>query len=173
MADPKPRPENEGPAHAIRSRIEAIAAGIRELESAALCEAIAYTRAGYHRSFDGYSGLRDWVLSCFDFNYALAGQIARIARLAAKFRTLTESALSGRARVDAVAYAVRRLDVTGLRVWARSPYPAPVTSPMTARSPAPPRRPGRAALHPRLLLRAEGRHRRHAGRTGGPAGGHA
>lgn len=129
MADPKSRPEWEGRAHAIRSRIETIASGIRELEVAALAEAITYTRAGFHRSFDGYSGLRDWVLSCFDLNYALAGQIARIARLAAKFRSLTEAALSGRARVDAVAYAVRQLDVTGLRVWARRPYPAPVASP--------------------------------------------
>src|SRR5690606_15090790 len=111
MADPKPRSDQDDRAAVLRSRIEDVAAGMRVLEAEALAAAIAYTGAGYHRSFDGYSGLRDWVLSCFDFNYALAGQIARIARLAAKFRTLTESALSGRARVDAVAYAVRRLDV--------------------------------------------------------------
>ena len=122
-------PASQDSAAVMRSRIETIAGGIRELEAAALAEAIAYTRAGYHRTQDGYSGLRDWVTSCFDFNYALAGQIARIARLGAKFTVLTEAALAGRARVDAVAYAIAKLEVTGLRIWARAPYAAPVPSP--------------------------------------------
>ncbi|GAB4007802.1 hypothetical protein GCM10029992_62510 [Glycomyces albus] len=173
MADPKPRSDQDDRAAALRSRIEDVAAGMRVLEVEALAAAIEYTRAGFHRSHDGYSGLRDWVTSCFDFNYALAGQIARIARLGAKFTVLAEAALSGRARVDAVAYAVAKLDVTGLRVWARSPYAAPVPSPTTRPSSAPPRGADRRALLPCLLHRAQGRHSRSVGRTGVRAGGDA
>ncbi|WP_199044567.1 hypothetical protein, partial [Glycomyces salinus] len=132
MADPKPRSDQDDRAAALRSRIEDVAAGMRVLEVEALAAAIEYTRAGFHRSHDGYSGLLDWVRSCFDFNQAVASQVARIARLGTKFTVLTEAALSGRARVDAVAYAVAKLDVTGLRVWARAPYASPVPSPYDA-----------------------------------------
>ncbi|WP_100447278.1 13E12 repeat family protein [Glycomyces xiaoerkulensis] len=123
------RNDRAAEAAAARSRLEGLASQARALEACILVEVIEYTRAGLHREFDGYSGLRDWIVSCFDFNYAQAGQYARIARLAPKFRHLTDAALAGRARVDAVAYAVRQLDVTGLRVWARSHYPEPVPSP--------------------------------------------
>ncbi|MEU5156483.1 DUF222 domain-containing protein [Glycomyces sp. NPDC021274] len=90
---------------------------------------IAYTSQGLHKECDGFSGIRDWIKESFSLNEACAGQIASIARLSPKFKHLTEAALSGSARIDAIAYAMRRIEREGLAVYSRVPYPAPVESP--------------------------------------------
>ncbi|THV27633.1 HNH endonuclease signature motif containing protein [Glycomyces paridis] len=117
-------------AAALRSQIESLAAQSRSREADTLKAVIAYTSAGLHKACDGFSGIRDWIMECFDFNAACAGQMASIARLAPRFAHLTEAALSGGARIDAIAYAVRRLEREGLSVYSRVPYPeGPVESP--------------------------------------------
>uniref|UniRef100_UPI0019652350 HNH endonuclease signature motif containing protein n=1 Tax=Glycomyces sp. YM15 TaxID=2800446 RepID=UPI0019652350 len=65
-----------------------------------------------------------------DFTFNTASAIAAIARLSGKFRLLASAAVSGQARIDQVAYAVRQLDQTpAMRVFARTPFTAPVVSP--------------------------------------------
>ncbi|GAB3993675.1 hypothetical protein GCM10029992_05970 [Glycomyces albus] len=104
-----------------------------------------------HRDIDGYGGLCEWLKAKFDFHHRVAADLAAIARHAKKFAVLTEAATSGAARVDQVAYAVRALDKTpAMRLYARTPYREPVTSPSRRRRPAPPRAPGRPVLRPRL-----------------------
>ncbi|GAA2266950.1 hypothetical protein GCM10009853_020230 [Glycomyces scopariae] len=112
-----------------RSRLEALAAQARSLEAATLGEVIAYTSAGLHKTCDGFSGIRDWIMESFAFNASSAGQMASIARLAPKYKYLAEAALSGSASLDAIAYAMRRLEREGLAVYSRVPYPSPVESP--------------------------------------------
>ncbi|GAA1685246.1 hypothetical protein GCM10009830_35850 [Glycomyces endophyticus] len=112
-----------------RSRLESLASQARLLEAATLGEVIAYTSAGLHKTCDGFSGIRDWIMESFAFNASSAGQMASIARLAPKYKHLAEAALSGRASLDAVAYAMRRLEREGLAVYSRVPYPSPVESP--------------------------------------------
>ncbi|GAB3223234.1 hypothetical protein GCM10027447_10760 [Glycomyces halotolerans] len=83
-----------------------------------------------HRDFDGFSALRDWLMERFDFHVRIAADLAAIARLSRKFTVLTETATTGAARIDRVAYAVRQFEhTTALRRHATTPYPAPVTSP--------------------------------------------
>ncbi|MCD0447578.1 13E12 repeat family protein, partial [Glycomyces sp. A-F 0318] len=66
----------------------------------------------------------------FDFTFNTAGAIAAIARLSGKFRILTAAAVSGEARIDQVAYAVRQLDQTpAMRLFARTPFREAVPSP--------------------------------------------
>ncbi|SDL38131.1 HNH endonuclease [Glycomyces sambucus] len=112
-----------------RSRLEALAAQARSLEAATLGEVIAYTSAGLHKTCDGFSGIRDWIMESFAFNASSAGQMASIARLAPKYKHLAEAALSGSASLDAIAYTMRRLEREGLAVYSRVPYPSPVESP--------------------------------------------
>ncbi|WP_030144622.1 HNH endonuclease signature motif containing protein [Glycomyces sp. NRRL B-16210] len=113
----------------LRSQIESLAAQSRAREAHTLEAVIAYTSAGHHKACDGFSGIRGWIMECFDFNASCAGQMASIARLAPKFKRLTAAALSGAARIDAIAYAMRRLEREGLAVYSRVPYPEPVESP--------------------------------------------
>jgi hypothetical protein len=126
-ADRAARAEN------MRAQLDAIAAQTRQRDAAALRTVLAYTAERMHREFDGHSGIGEWLRECFDFTYTAASQMARIARLAPKFRILAEAASSGAARIDAVAYAMLALDRKGLRIHARLPYPGgPRSSPFDA-----------------------------------------
>jgi hypothetical protein len=121
--------DREAQAAILRSQIESLATQARAHQAQTLQAVIAYTSAGLHKACDGFSGIRSWIMECFDFNAACAGQMASIARLAPKFKHLTAAALSGAALIDAIAYAVRRLEREGLAVYSRVPYPTPVESP--------------------------------------------
>jgi hypothetical protein len=124
--------DRDSQAAALRSEIESIAAESRARDARALQAVIAYTSAGHHKVCDGFSGIRDWIMECFDFTVNDAGQMASIARLSPKFKHLSSAALSGAARIDAIAYAMRRLEREGLAVYSRVPYPTPVESPYGA-----------------------------------------
>jgi hypothetical protein len=117
-------------AAAIRSALDAAAAGINACHTQVLSSVIAMKEQGLHRSEFGFSALRDLLLSQFDFTYNTAGSIAAIARLSGKFQILAQAATTGTARIDQVAYAVRQLDQTpAMRLFARTPFRAPVASP--------------------------------------------
>ncbi|THV41637.1 HNH endonuclease signature motif containing protein [Glycomyces buryatensis] len=117
------RLDRSSEAQSMRAELDAIAAQNRRRDAAALRTVLAYTSAGMHRELDGFSGVLEWLREGFDFTYTTASQIARIARLAPKFRDLAEAARTGAARIDAVAFAMLALDRKGLRVHARVPYP--------------------------------------------------
>ncbi|MDN3240083.1 HNH endonuclease signature motif containing protein [Glycomyces tritici] len=114
--------EREAQAAVMRAELDVLAAQSRVRDAAALRTVLAYTSAGMHKDLDGHSGILEWLRECFDFTYTTASQIARIVRLAPKFRVLAESARTGAAKIDAVAYAMLALDRKGLRVHARIPY---------------------------------------------------
>ncbi|GAA1682422.1 hypothetical protein GCM10009830_31990 [Glycomyces endophyticus] len=119
-------------ATAIRTTLESAADLINAQHSQVLSAVIAMKEANLHRTAFGYSALRDLLLSQFDFTHRTASDIAAIARLSSKFRALTEAAVSGRARIDQVAYAVRQLDRTpAMRLFARTPFREPVAPPST------------------------------------------
>ncbi|MEU6859118.1 DUF222 domain-containing protein [Glycomyces sp. NPDC046736] len=129
----------------LLSELTALARHSRKLEAAALRATIAYTSAGLHKSRDGFSGIRDWICESFSFHRTVAGDIASVARLAPKFKALTEAALSGSAQLEAVAYASRRLEREGMAVYARVPFAdGPVESPFT---------PGETCASPEELIR--------------------
>jgi hypothetical protein len=115
-------PDRAARAESMRTELDAIAAQTRQREAAALRTVLAYTAERMHREFDGHSGIGEWLRECFDFTYTAASQMARIARLAPKFRILAEAACSGAARIDAIAYAMLALDRKGLRIHVRLPY---------------------------------------------------
>jgi hypothetical protein len=119
-------------AAALRPQIDSLTTQLCAVEANLLQAVIAYTSQGLHKECDGFSGIRDWIKESFNLNEACAGQIASIARLSPKFKHLTEAALSGAARIDAIAYAMRRIEREGLAVYSRVPYPAPVESPYGA-----------------------------------------
>jgi hypothetical protein len=120
-------------AAAIRSALDEAAAGINAFHCQVLSSVIAMKEQGLHRSEFGFSALRDLLLSQFDFTFNTAGSIAAIARLSGKFRILAKAATTGTARIDQVAYAVRQLDQTpAMRLFARTPFRAPVASPFDA-----------------------------------------
>nr|BFF22178.1 hypothetical protein GCM10025732_01430 [Glycomyces mayteni] len=116
----------------LHSDIESLASQARALEAAALRAVIAYTSAGLHKTRDGFSGIRDWIMETYSFNSSSAGQMASIARLAPKFKHLAEAATSGSASLDAIAYAMRRIEREGLAVHCRAPYASPVESPYSS-----------------------------------------
>lgn len=119
-------------AAALRPQIDSLTSQLCAVEAHLLQAVIAYTSQGLHKECDGFSGIRDWIKESFSLNEACAGQIASIARLAPKFKHLTQAALSGSARIDAIAYAMRRIEREGLAVHSRVPYPTPVESPYSA-----------------------------------------
>jgi hypothetical protein len=123
-------PDRRSQAAAIRSALDAAAAGINAFHTQVLSSVIAMKEQGLHRSEFGFSALRDLLLSQFDFTYNTAGSIAAIARLSGKFRILAKAATTGTARIDQVAYAVRQLDQTpAMRLFARTPFRNPAVSP--------------------------------------------
>jgi hypothetical protein len=120
-------------AAAIRTALDDAAALINTQHAQVLSAVIAMKEQGLHRSEFGFSALRDLLVSQFDFTYNTAGSIAAIARLSGKFRILAKAATTGTARIDQVAYAVRQLDQTpAMRLFARTPFRAPVPSPFDA-----------------------------------------
>ncbi|WP_205325873.1 HNH endonuclease signature motif containing protein [Glycomyces sp. YM15] len=124
------RPDRRSQAAAIRSTLNEAASLINAQHAAVLASVIAMKEANLHRSEFGFSALRDLLLSQFDFTFNTASAIAAIARLSGKFSLLAQAAVSGQARIDQVAYAVRQLDQTpAMRVFARTPFQAPVVSP--------------------------------------------
>ncbi|MCD0444171.1 HNH endonuclease, partial [Glycomyces sp. A-F 0318] len=117
-------------ARELRATLDAAADLINAQHAQVLAAVIVMKERNLHRSAFGYSALRDLLLSQFDFTFNTAGAIAAIARLSGKFRILTAAAVSGEARIDQVAYAVRQLDQTpAMRLFARTPFRAPVPSP--------------------------------------------
>ncbi|MQM28079.1 HNH endonuclease signature motif containing protein [Glycomyces albidus] len=117
-------------ARAIRTALDDAASLINAQHATVLASVITAKEGNLHREVEGFSALRDWLVSKFDFHTAVAADIAAIARLSAKFRMLTEAAVTGRARIDQVAYAVRQLDKTpAMRVFSRIPFRVPVPSP--------------------------------------------
>jgi hypothetical protein len=124
--------DNNSRAAALRPQIDSLTTQLCAVEANLLQAVIAYTSQGLHKECDGFSGIRDWIKESFSLNEACAGQIASIARLSPKFKHLTEAALSGAARIDAIAYAMRRIEREGLAVYSRVPYPTPVESPYGA-----------------------------------------
>jgi hypothetical protein len=126
-------PDRRSRAQAIRSTLDDAAAGINAFHTQVLAAVIEMKASGLHRSEFGFSALRDLLLSQFDFTFSTAGSIAAIARLSGKFRLLAKAATTGKARIDQVAFAVRQLDKTpAMRLFARTPFRAPVVSPFDA-----------------------------------------
>ncbi|GAB3648528.1 HNH endonuclease [Glycomyces tarimensis] len=127
------RTERTERAAAIHTDLDEAAAAINALHADILARVIEAKAWNIHRDCDGFSALREWLVSTFDFHLRTAADLAAIARTAGKFQVLTETATSARARIDRVAAAVRRLDATkALRVYARTPYKEPVPSPFDA-----------------------------------------
>ena len=124
--------DRDAQAASLRPQLDSLTAQPCAVEAHLLQAVIAYASEGLHKDCDGFSGIRDWIMESFNFNAANAGQMASIARLAPKFKHLASAALSGFARIDAIAYAMRRLEREGLAVYSRVPYPTPVESPYDA-----------------------------------------
>ncbi|WP_158299802.1 HNH endonuclease signature motif containing protein [Glycomyces paridis] len=123
-------PDRSAKAQAIRSTLDAAAAGINAFHVEVLTSVIDMKNANLHRSAFGFSALRDLLVSQFDFTFNTAGSIAVIARLSRKFQVLTEAATTGAARIDQVAYAIRQLDQTpAMRLFAKTPFRTPAPSP--------------------------------------------
>nr|BFF23420.1 hypothetical protein GCM10025732_13850 [Glycomyces mayteni] len=117
-------------AQTIRTLLEDAATVVNSQYAAVLSSVIAMKEANLHRTAFGYSALRDLLLSQFDFTHRTASDIAAIARLSSKFQALVEAAVSGDARIDQVAYAVRQLDRTpAMRLFTLTPFRTPVASP--------------------------------------------
>ena len=120
-------------ARAIRTALDEAAAAINAQHAAVLSAVIEAKEGNLHRDVEGFSALRAWLVSKFDFHAAVAADIAAIARLSRKFRLLAQAAATGQARIDQVAYAVRQLDKTpAMRLFARVPFRAPAVSPFEA-----------------------------------------
>ncbi|GAB3232820.1 hypothetical protein GCM10027447_28810 [Glycomyces halotolerans] len=115
---------------AIHTSLDQAAALINSVHARVLAEVIEAQAWRIHREIDGYSAVRAWLVAKFDFTDKTASDIAAIARTAKKFTVLTDTAVSGAARIDAVAAATRRLEQTrALRDYATTPYRQPVSSP--------------------------------------------
>lgn len=141
-------------AETLRTELEALASHARQRDARALRTVIEYTSAGMHKDFEGFSGVFEWLRECFDFTHTTASQIARIARLAPKFKALAQAATDGTARIDAVAYAMLALNKKGLMVYSRAPIATgPVESPYD---------PQVRCATPEELIREHCRHASHA-----------
>jgi hypothetical protein len=120
-------------ARAIRATLDQAAEAINAQHAQVLSAVIAMKEQNLHRSAFGFSALFDLLKSQFDFHNSTAADIAIIAKLSRKFGVLTQAATTGLARIDQVAYAVRRLEKTpAMRLFARTPFREPVTSPFDA-----------------------------------------
>ncbi len=127
QANPVERTET---ARAIRTGLDDAAALVNTVHAQVLSQVITAQSWKVHRDLDGFSSVRDWLVSMFDFHHRTAADLAAIARLSRKFAVLTEAATSGVARIDQVAFAVRALDKTpAMRLYARTPYRQAVPSP--------------------------------------------
>ncbi|GAB3652373.1 HNH endonuclease signature motif containing protein [Glycomyces tarimensis] len=127
------RTERSERAKVIHTDLDEAASLINSVHAEVLRRVIEAKAWNIHRDCDGFSALREWLVSTFDFHLRTAADLAAIARTAGKFTVLAETATSAAARIDRVAAAVRRLDATkALRVYARTPYKEPVPSPFDA-----------------------------------------
>ncbi|PRY57799.1 HNH endonuclease signature motif containing protein [Glycomyces artemisiae] len=127
------RTSNSDQAQTIRALLDTAASVVNTQYARVLSAVIDAKQANLHRTAFGFSALRDWLISTFDFTHRTASDIAAIARLSTKFRALVEAAVSGQARIDQVAYAVRQLDRTpAMRLFALTPFRIPVASPFDA-----------------------------------------
>ncbi|GAB3657028.1 HNH endonuclease signature motif containing protein [Glycomyces tarimensis] len=133
-ASTKPsRTERSERAKVIHTDLDEAASLINSAHAQVLARVIEAKAWNIHRDCDGFSALREWLVSTFDFHLRTAADLAAIARTAGKFTVLADTATSAAARIDRVAAAVRRLDATkALRVYARTPYKEPVPSPFDA-----------------------------------------
>ncbi|THV40960.1 DUF222 domain-containing protein, partial [Glycomyces buryatensis] len=133
-----PNPTSTGPdrrakSATIHSALDESAALINAAHASVLAHVIDAKAANIHRDFDGFSAVREWLVSTFDFHRQIASDLAAIARRARKFALLAEAATTQAARIDPVAYAVRQLDKTpAMRLYARTPYREAVPSPWDA-----------------------------------------
>uniref|UniRef100_UPI0018ECB4E3 hypothetical protein n=1 Tax=Glycomyces salinus TaxID=980294 RepID=UPI0018ECB4E3 len=117
-------------ARAIHTQFDQAAAAINAFHAQVLSGVIEAQAWKIHRDVDGFSALRDWLVSKFDFHHRIAADLAAIARQSRKFGVLAEAATSGAARIDQVAFAVRALSRTAaMRLYATTPYRKPVASP--------------------------------------------
>ncbi|PRY62310.1 HNH endonuclease signature motif containing protein [Glycomyces artemisiae] len=127
------RTSSSDQAQTIRTLLDTAASVVNTQYAQVLSAVIDAKQANLHRTAFGFSALRDWLISTFDFTHRTAADIAAIARLSTKFRALVEAAVSGSARIDQVAYAVRQLDRTpAVRLFALTPFRTPVASPFDA-----------------------------------------
>ncbi|GAB4006046.1 hypothetical protein GCM10029992_55630 [Glycomyces albus] len=114
--------ERSQKARAIHTDLDDEAAAINAAHARILNRVLEAQVWKVHRDVDGFSALRDWLISKFDFHHKVAADLAAIARSARTFAVLTETATSGAARVDQAAYAVRALGKTpAMRLYARTP----------------------------------------------------
>jgi hypothetical protein len=117
-------------AQATRALLDDTAALVNGAYATALRIVIDAFENQVHRDADGFSAQRDWLISTFDFTSSASGEIAAIAKYAKKFTRLAEAALSGYARIDQAAFAVRSLaKTTAAALFARTPFRSPVRSP--------------------------------------------
>jgi len=116
------RPDRYAQAAEVRTLLDDAAAAINAHHAQVLSAVITAKNTRILRDVEGFTAIRDWLVSKFDFTTPTASAIAIIAKLSGKFRTLTAAAVSGAARVDQVAYAVRQLDQTpAMRLFAKTP----------------------------------------------------
>ncbi|MFC3492276.1 HNH endonuclease signature motif containing protein [Glycomyces rhizosphaerae] len=127
---PQARAEQRNRAQATRALLDDTAALVNGAYATALRIVMDAFAHQVHRDSDGFSAQRDWLLSTFDFTYSAAGEIAAIAKYAPKFTVIAEAALTGYARIDQAAFAVRSLARTAAAaLFARTPFRSPVPSP--------------------------------------------
>ncbi|GAB3992255.1 hypothetical protein GCM10029992_00750 [Glycomyces albus] len=117
--------ERTDKARTIRTRLDDAASLINTAHAQILSDVITAQAWKLHRDIDGFSALRDWLVTKFDFHHRTAADLAAIARNARKFGVLAESATSDAARIDQVALAVRRLDSTPPCACTPAPLPNP------------------------------------------------
>ncbi|THV35674.1 HNH endonuclease signature motif containing protein [Glycomyces buryatensis] len=135
-----PNPTSTGPdrrakSATIHTALDESAALINAAHASVLAHVIEAKTANIHRDFDGFSALREWLVSTFDFHQQIASDLAAIARRSRKFTLLATAATSQAARIDPVAYAVRQLDKTpAMRLYAKTPYREAVPSPFDAQT---------------------------------------
>ena len=127
---PRKAAEFRAKAQATRALLDDTAALVNGAYATALRIVIDAFEHQVHRDADGFSAQRDWLISNFDFTLSTSGEIAAIAKYAKKFTRLAEAGLSGHARIDQVAFAVRSLaKTTAAALFARTPFRSPVRSP--------------------------------------------
>ncbi|WP_199040868.1 hypothetical protein, partial [Glycomyces salinus] len=86
--------ERSETARAIHAQFDQAAAVINSMHAQVLSGVIEAQAWKIHRDVDGFSALRDWLVSKFDFHYKTAADLAAIARQSRKFGVLAEAATS-------------------------------------------------------------------------------
>ncbi|WP_199040501.1 hypothetical protein, partial [Glycomyces salinus] len=68
--------ERSETAREIRTDLDAAAAAINAFHARVLAQVIKAQAWKIHRDVDGFSALRDWLVSKFDFHYKTAADLA-------------------------------------------------------------------------------------------------